>query len=120
MAETEERITRWINCERRALLRALKRADLVAQGDSHRAILKVGQGTLEVRADGMDLGESSESVSVDLQGDPIEIAFNAGYLAEGLRVLQGDGVSLAMGRELDSAVLKADGDRYVIMPMHVM
>ena len=120
IAGAEKGIRRWIECERRELLRALRRADLVAEGDSHRAILKIGQDTLEVQTDGIGLGESSESVPVELQGGLIDIAFNVRYLADGLRVLRAPRVTLWMGGELDPGVLEADGDRYIIMPMQIL
>lgn len=123
LQEREEIITRWVELERRELMRALKRADLVAQGDSHRTILSIKDGEVAMTAKALDQGASSESVPATLQGDAMEIAFNARYLAEGLSVFGGERVRVGMAGELHPAVLRdqAGGeDRYVIMPMQVM
>ena len=110
--------------DRSLLLAALRRADVFAseRGEGVRMDLSP-EGVLELKAGGGDAGEFSEAVSVDYQGQPMSIMFNARYLIEALNVMDGERISLELRDSESAGLLKEEGSDeylYLIMPMRML
>jgi len=115
-------MNRTLVVERRALLGALRRAELVGRHDWHRVVLEIGSEELEVGAQG-DHHSSAEKLPIRLEGEPVRIAFNGRSLAQGLDIMRGEEVTLRMSGQLKPALLtqvKGQGPIYAIMPMQIM
>jgi DNA polymerase-3 subunit beta len=52
-----------------------------------------------------DVGEGSESVGVDYQGEPIDIGYNAAYLLEALRTMESDRVLVSLNTATSPGIL---------------
>lgn len=75
---------------------------------------------LEVR--NPDAGDAEEEVQTEFEGEPLEIGFNARYLAEALRAIAADTIRVLLGNPNDQAVMTstASSDHLVlIMPLKV-
>lgn len=116
--------------ERAALAEALQRASIVAQRQANTPVrLKFEDGSVELTAQNTETGAANEAVPCELHGPGLEIAFNPGYLLEGLDAAGTDKVRIELRDGLKPAVLKphvdADGDAelddfsYLLMPMRV-
>lgn len=114
---------RRVICERQELAEALTRAVIIAKDDNNRVVLRTDDGSLRIRAEAPDRGEVEEVVSIKLEGEDIEIAFNARYMLDMLEVIDTDEVALELSGPLNSGALKPVGDDsylYVLMPMQIM
>jgi DNA polymerase-3 subunit beta len=69
-----------------------------------------------------DVGEAESEVSVEYDGEPLEIGFNSVYTADFMAQADGGTVSMALGGSMDPALVtfeECDGFVGVLMPMRV-
>ena len=107
---------------RELLVDSLRRISLVASDKSGGVRLILEPGKLEIISENPDVGEGSEELEVDFDGEKLAIGFNARYLLEALSAMPDDEVALELGGELDPGVIKSVSDsRFVgvIMPMRI-
>lgn len=114
--------TRIIFADREELRHAFARASILSN-EKYRGIrMLLSAGSLKVMANNPEQEEAEDEVSVDFQGDGLEIGFNVSYLLDVLGVLSGTSVRLALSDANSSALLQEseDGDSlYVVMPMRL-
>jgi DNA polymerase III subunit beta len=109
-----------------ALTEAVKRVALVAPRNAP-VRLAFGPDGLQLEAGGADDAQASEGLDASFEGDPMTIAFNPGYLLDGLGALEGDTARLAFTSPTKPAVLTGKpGDdgavsdyRYLLMPVRL-
>ena len=110
--------------DRKLLSEAVQRVALLT-GDRARAVrLEFGPGGTTVSAANPDLGEASEEVECEFEGEGLSLGINPDYLGHFLSAVETEKVKLQLKDENTQAVgLPVDGDdvRYlcVIMPMRV-
>ena len=109
------------------LSEAIKRVALVTDR-GHHLRMQVTEGTLALAAGGDDEGSAEEELEVSADGAELLIAFNPGYLLDGLGVVRTDTVRLAFTTPARPALLlpvPTDGAasqgaepayRYLVMP----
>jgi DNA polymerase-3 subunit beta len=105
--------------DRAELAEAVQRVSLLAQ---HNAPLrmKMGDNTLTLSAATQDVGEASEDLMVEMEGQPLEIAFNHAFLLDGVQSSEGEKISFIASSPLKPGVFKSDasgGFTYLIMPV---
>ncbi|MFQ5578609.1 MAG: DNA polymerase III subunit beta [Anaerolineae bacterium] len=79
-------------------------------------------GRLLLTATSQELGDNISELDASVQGEPIEMAFNAKYLIDVLNILDSAQVALETSAPASPGVLRAIGDDsfiHVIMPMHL-
>jgi DNA polymerase-3 subunit beta len=95
----------------------------ILSNEKYRGVrLKLTENNLDIVANNPEQEEAEETVSVDYQGDSVEIGFNVGYLLDVLGVLSGDQVKLSLSDPNSSALLEeseAGDSLYVVMPMRL-
>jgi DNA polymerase-3 subunit beta len=95
----------------------------ILSNEKYRGVrLKLAPGVIEIIANNPEQEQAEEQVSVEYQGDSVEIGFNVSYLLDVLGVLSGEKVKLSMSDPNSSALLEesTDGDSvYVVMPMRL-
>ncbi|AUG78564.1 DNA polymerase III subunit beta [Kitasatospora sp. MMS16-BH015] len=108
-------------------LEALKRVSLVAERNTP-VRLSFEQGVLTLEAGSGDDAQAVERIEADLEGDDISIAFNPGYLEEGLKAIDAPYAQLAFTTSTKPALLSgkaaidAEADaayQYLIMPVRL-
>lgn len=102
---------------------AVRRASIVARAESNKLILKSEDSTLIITAKTGEVGEAREELTINLEGEPVEIAFNAEYLQDVLGVLDTETVELGLTGPLNPGLLTANGEPdyiYVVMPMQML
>lgn len=80
--------------DKSAMSSALRRMAIVASDQTHRIRLQFGSGICKLSVQTPDLGEAQEEVTVDFEGDPLEIGFNATYVLEILKHIPTDEVRM--------------------------
>lgn len=91
------------------LTEAIKRVALVADRGAQ-VRMTFGDGVLNLSAGGDDVGEAEEDLPVQFAGEPLTIAFNPGYLTDGLGSLHTDRVTFGFTTPSRPAVLRPTGD----------
>jgi DNA polymerase III subunit beta len=79
-------------------------------------------GRVTLMATSADLGDNVADVDASIEGEAIEIAFNAKYLIDVLSIIDSPQFSLETTTASNSGVFRAIGDEnftHVIMPMHI-
>ncbi|MAI41410.1 MAG: DNA polymerase III subunit beta [Candidatus Azotimanducaceae bacterium] len=106
--------------DRNELRQALARTAILSN-EKFRAIrVRFSKGSLELSANNPEQEQAEETVSVDYDGEVVEIGFNVSYLQDVLGVLDSDRVQITVKDGNSSALLgEPDNDDgvYVVMPM---
>ena len=113
--------------ETAALIESVRRVALVAERNTP-IRLSFSDGSVTLEAGSGDEAQASESLDAQLVGDDISIAFNPGYLLDGLGALEVTHAQLAFTASTRPAVIsgKAGADepaiedyRYLLMPVRL-
>ena len=117
--------SRSISLDRRAFTASLERVAVLA--DQHNNVVKIGldpsQATVIITVDAQDVGSGSERLPAEMEGEPIEVAFNVRYLLEGLKAISTDRVRIQCNAPTTPAVLSPVGNEgdytYLVMPVQI-
>jgi DNA polymerase-3 subunit beta len=109
-----------------ALAEVVRRVALVADRTTP-VRMSFAEGEVVVEAGGSEDARASEAMECVFAGDPLTVAFNPGYLVDGLTVLDASTVLISFTTGMKPAVISPAGDdgeqipgyRYLIMPMRV-
>lgn len=110
-----------VDLPRAELRDVVRRAAVMAQRNAPLR-LRFAEGELTVSAQSQDVGETSESLPAPYTGDPLEIGFNAEFLADGIDSVASDTVRLKLINPLRPGLITAAGDDsfwYLIMPIRL-
>jgi len=113
-----------VEFERDRLTNAVRRVALLSNERSRAVKILIDRGKVDVTSSSPDLGEATETLTVEYAGGPMQICFNAQYVLDFLSAVSTDVVSLDLKDEVSQAVMKPVGAEayeytYVIMPMRV-
>jgi DNA polymerase-3 subunit beta len=104
-----------------AMLQAAERAAVIASQSANIVKLEVRAGTLTLSAQAPDVGSVEEVVEIESKGkERSSAAFNVRLLADALKVIDDDKVTLGMGESLSPGIIKPkDGPdyTYIVMPI---
>jgi DNA polymerase-3 subunit beta len=104
------------------LLTSLRRAKLLAKDSTSSVRLTTKDKGLEIRTLSHDTGDIEDNVDADYQGDELTIAFNPGFLIEGIEAVLGDEILLEITDAVRPAMVHGVEDvrfRYLLMPVRV-
>lgn len=115
---------RSFRCSRSELRGALERMKLLAQEKDSPGltVMDFQPDQVALRAYTPQLGDGEDAVAGTLDGPPLRIAFNAGFVLDALATLDTDDAELRLQDESHSAVIRSPGDAtslYVIMPIRL-
>jgi DNA polymerase-3 subunit beta len=104
------------------LLTSLKRAKLLAKDSTSSVRLTMKDRNVEIRTQSHDAGDVEDNVDADYNGEEMTIAFNPGFLIDGVEAVPGDEVVLEMSDSVRPAMVHGVEDirfRYLLMPVRV-
>ncbi|MEJ6590846.1 MAG: DNA polymerase III subunit beta [SAR86 cluster bacterium] len=102
------------------LRQALNRTAILSNEKFRGIRVNLSSGVLQLSANNPEQEEAEETVSVDYQGDELEVGFNVGYVLDVLGVIESDTVKITLHDANSSALLEdpsAEDSIYVVMPM---
>jgi DNA polymerase-3 subunit beta len=113
--------------DRAALTEALQRVAVVASAQTNTPVLLAfSSDGVEIQASNQEAGDASEQLAAEVEGGPLEIAFNPAYLLAGLEATGTPQVRFELRDGLRAAVIrphaedgKVDDLTYLLMPMRV-
>lgn len=107
---------------RETMIHAIRRVSLLSSERSRAIRFAFGQNSLTVHINNPDLGNATETISIDYSGDEMEVTFNARYMLDTLTSMESEIVELGLKDELSPCVLSQKGEEdylAVIMPMRI-
>ena len=115
-------VSRKITMPSETLSQALRRVALLSVERSKAIRVELSAGRLRLSATNPDLGEASEEMDIDYQGESLTVGFNARYLLDSLAAFKTKEVELGLEDELSPARLSPIDDPEtvaVVMPMRL-
>jgi DNA polymerase III subunit beta len=113
-----------VTIDRKQLVSALERIAVLA--DQHNNLVKFTisneQQSLELSVEAQDIGSGRESLTAQVSGDDIEIAFNVRYLLDGLKNINAQDVAINLNGVLEQVVFSPVGGVktiYLVMPVQI-
>jgi DNA polymerase-3 subunit beta len=98
-----------------ALAESIKRVSLVAERGTQ-VRLEFAEGSLRLSAGGDDEGSAEEELPVEYEGEAVTIAFNPGYLVDGLGALHTDRAELTFTTANRPALIKPANEQGQVVP----
>ncbi len=99
-------------------LAKIETVSLVLSDSSSFIILHFENNELRLQASSSEVGEGSDMVEINFQGEPFEVSFNPAFLADPLRNCDADRVQLKLNDPLNPVAMEGgEGFLYVIMPI---
>lgn len=116
---------RILTVDRDDLQAAVKRIAIFANGEARQMRMQIERGTLTLSAmDAYSGGSAEERVEATYDGEPFEIGFNCGYVADALSRLESDEAIFEMTTANRAALLRPseqeDGEDFRVVVMPVM
>ena len=112
-----------VTVPREELKQATKRVSLMAQHNTPlRLSVSAEEQTLTLSATTQDIGDASEKLMATVEGPDVEIAFNHGFLSDGISSIEGENVSIDIVSPLKPGVLTSEEDEgflYLLMPVRL-
>ena len=105
---------------RTEMLDALKRVALLVEQKSHRIYLEVSEGAASVKCEENDIGNASEEISCEYEGDEVSIALNYRYLEEPFKVMSCEKVSVLFTEPNKTITIVPVPEKdffHIVMPM---
>ncbi len=104
------------------LLRTTKVVSFFAKDSANVVKLSTAPGKVILAANSSEVGQNVAEVEAEVEGEEIQIAFNAQYLLDALQVLDSEDVTISFSGPLSPGVIKPVGREdyfYIIMPVRV-
>ena len=112
-----------VDVNRQELQNAIERASLMAKdGNTNLIKLDIQQDNLVITSNSQ-LGKVREEMSIKLQGDEVQIAFNSRYLLDVLKNVEDDEVVMKMTSGISPCVIEeknSENAKYLVLPVRVM
>ncbi|WP_027633278.1 DNA polymerase III subunit beta [Clostridium hydrogeniformans] len=112
-----------ITVHKQELQNCIERASLMAKdGNSNLIKLDIQPETLIITSNSQ-LGKVREEASIELQGEPLQIAFNSKYLIDILKIMEEEEVTLEFTSAVSPCIIKhknAQNCEYLVLPVRLV
>ncbi len=111
-----------ITVKKKELQEAIERASLMAREGKNNLIRMSAANNLLKITSMSELGDVLEELDITLEGDEIEIAFNARYISDVIKNVEDDCCTLSMNTNVSPCVISpvdGDGYLYLVLPVRV-
>jgi DNA polymerase-3 subunit beta len=111
-----------LTIDKEALLNATRRVRLLARDTTTPVRLTLRPDVIELAVVTSEIGHASEDVDAKYEGSEMTVAFNPGYLLDGVEAVQGEELTLETVDALRPAVIRGVGAEdylYLLMPVRV-
>lgn len=87
-------------------LAAVRRVGIFSDSFTKRVTLGLDRGKLRISVSTQDIGEAEEEIEARYEGDPLRISYNASYLVEMLRTIEGGEVEMAFKTSMQAGLFR--------------
>lgn len=92
---------------REELAKAVRRVAVLADALTHQVRLMLSKKKVELVVSTPDVGEAKEEIAARFAGDSMEVGYNANYLLDVLKHIEGEDVRFLLGTAVGAAVVTA-------------
>ncbi len=113
---------RRVDADKNQLLSSLKRVSVLSADKIKGVKFSFSKSKLVLSSSSPDIGEATEELDVDYNGEEMEIAFNARYMIDVLEVMEEQTAGIYLKDPLSPGLIRAGGSNdytYIIMPMRL-
>jgi len=111
-----------IKLSRIDLYESLERASILARSEKDKLVkINIVDNVLTITS-ASELGNAHENIDIVLDGKHVDIAFNAKYLIDALKVIDEETISLEFNTNVSPCVIRSDENRnylYLVLPVQV-
>ena len=110
-----------LTVDRTKLLDAIRRVRVMTR-DQTPLTVEMTAGSVTLTAVSQDVGDATEHIDADYEGDDLKLAFKAEYFHDGVEAQTTDSIVLTTADAIQPALLRSatdDGYIYVLMPLRV-
>lgn len=105
------------------ILKAVKLASVFARSEANIVKLQnLSSGKLVLTSEAKEVGQQKKEVEAQIEGEEVQIAFNAKFLADVLSAINTSQVILELSGNLSAALFKPMGEeglQYIVMPVNL-
>jgi len=116
-------LSKFMVADRDALKQSFNRAAILSNEKYRGVRVHIQDGVLKITANNPEQEQAEEEMSVQYEGDEVEIGFNVSYVLEVLNTIRSETVRFSLNDGNSSSLIQAeegdDHSRYVIMPMRL-
>ncbi|MCK4546921.1 MAG: DNA polymerase III subunit beta [Candidatus Eisenbacteria sp.] len=111
--------------QRTGLVAAMRRVAILSDALTRQVRLHLESGHMALGARAADVGEATEGIEVDYTGDELKIGFNASYLLDALRHMDGESVAMSLKGPVGAGVIEEtsglENEEYLclVMPLRL-
>jgi len=119
---SKEKQTTKVDLQKDEFSQVMKMASFFARESANNVRMKVTPEFVEVAAISPQLGDTLSKLSGTITGDPVEIAFNAKFILDGLAVFPGETIEIDLAGKHQPGILRPTGKGdyfYLIMPLRI-
>ena len=115
-----------VKCQVKAkeLAAAVERIALFStEGDYSTVKMSIGHNEMTLTSSSADVGTGKEVLSCDTEGDALNVAFNAKYILDILKIVEAEDVLFSMNTSLSPVCITApeeDNYIYIVTPVRVV
>ena len=105
---------------REKFLMMLKRMSILSSQDYKEAMFSFEDKRLRVTTTNPEIGESTEEIEIEFEGEPLEISFNPKFFIESLNAIEDDKITAKIADQNKPCLVEGESDRTflsAIMPM---
>lgn len=109
-----------VKVKTRALYEAIERASLLAkEGKNNMVKFSIEDEYMTIDSN-VEIGSVTEKVSIELEGDDLEIGFNSKYLLDALKIIDSEEVDIDLSTSVSPCIIKpSDNTNYIYLVLPV-
>jgi DNA polymerase III subunit beta len=114
-----------LSVSRSELMGAIRRVAILSDAMTHQVRMTLTKSKVQLSVSTPDVGEAKEEIPGAFTSDKFEVGYNANYVLEVLKHVEGEDVLFELGSPVGAAVVKADdeaeGEEYLclLMPLRL-
>jgi DNA polymerase-3 subunit beta len=109
-----------VTLDKAEYLHALKRMSVVSSDTNSAVKISIAPGKITLNSVNVDIGEATEELTADYEGDEAEFEFNVNYLIDSVTAIATDKIILKLSKNnKPGVVLPMEGDNHIsiVMPL---
>lgn len=91
---------------RSALAEATKRVAILSDALTHQVILSIEKDKVTLNVNTQELGEAREEIEASFSDEPMDVAYNAGYILDILKTIESDDIAVLLDKPDNAGLVK--------------
>lgn len=110
-----------VTVDRQALTSAVDRVSLISRyHEFHMINFKIGNASIHILSLNSEIGKAEEDVAAEVEGEELSISFNVTYVADVLKIMNGEKIKFSFNGELGSVKVEDLDNKnfmYIVTPV---